>query len=167
MDKHYLGFSVKNIPIPLQNLYMESLIHKLIESINKWRRRAHFFDLPKCGNNIYDVDNFGFKIYKIATSKPALANFERDLLNMNKHIKCSRYSNPFQKNCQTFMSCRTKPVMCIRWLLAYIMIPDANTQMKNTLNEIVDSRFEITFDLCLLDMAQPYSPKYSLFNERS
>ena len=97
MDQVRFDYSTKNIPIPLRNSYLKSLIEKVESVIKRMRWKAFFFDRNEQDNDdAINNDNFGFKSRKCPPQNSELDKFEADLLDMVHNIKFRKVNHKFQ-----------------------------------------------------------------------
>ena len=97
MKRVNFSYSLKNIPIPSQNVYLKNMIFKL-ESFNKRIRWKAFFYEKSENTPETIVDNFGFKSVRTPLKNEHLNAFETDLYDMVRNIEFKRVSSGFQSN---------------------------------------------------------------------
>ena len=94
MEATNLGYSMKNIPIPLKQRYLKCMMEKVESFIKILRLWAHFFDKKEHSvNNM----NFGFKSNFTFPQHELLSPFESDLYDMIRSINFKPVRNNFQK----------------------------------------------------------------------
>ena len=95
MEKVNFNYSLKNIHIPSNNLYLKTLIDKVSSLIRRMRRKAYFFDNPdqkhESNNN-----NFGFRSEYSLPQSAALIPIENDMYELIPNVLFKRCSNNFQ-----------------------------------------------------------------------
>ena len=110
MEKTDISYSLKNVPLPSKNAYINALVPKVTSFIQRLRWRAHFFiqnrKRKRLTNNDTESDSeeenessketFGFNTSKSAPPIPALSNFENDLYNTISNLKFNNQKKPFQ-----------------------------------------------------------------------
>ena len=77
MDQRNFPYSMKNIPVPLNKLYLKIFINKVEVLIKRLRWKALFFE-----NEIETIFNYGFKTRKCPPQHKDLMEFEDDLQKM-------------------------------------------------------------------------------------
>ena len=111
MDKFYMDYSDKNIPIPTHREYLKRLVEKIESVIRRMRWKALFFlnkddkaEDTSTSNNESEEESdgdkneyFGFKSKKAPCPVSELSGFEKDLINMVDNIQFQKVENPFQK----------------------------------------------------------------------
>ncbi len=93
MEKLNFDYSVKNIPIPSRNDYLQRLIEKTEQFLRRMRWKAFFFlnpDTPSSSKNTY-----GFKSAKNPPPIDELKEFEDGMLHMIQSTKFKTVNNPF------------------------------------------------------------------------
>ena len=94
MEARYLGYSMKNIPIPPTQPYLKSMIKKVESFTTRLRWKAQFFDKKEHSVN---NTNFGFKPNFTPPQHELLSPFESDLYDMIRSINFKSVRNDFQK----------------------------------------------------------------------
>ena len=92
MEQVNFGYSLKNIPIPEEKVYLQMLINsseKVMKSI-RWKV-FHFLILQKSTKK----ENFGFNSTKPAPSVPELKEFENGMAEIIKGVKFTKETNDF------------------------------------------------------------------------
>lgn len=174
MNKDCLGLSIKNIPIPSQGAYMEVLLSKVTDFINRLRWWAFYFDLDKPRDGDHK-ENFGLKTYKNSPPNSALVEFE-DLLKLVKSVKISRFSHPLQGKLQAKIS-ETSSSLDIYVLSdktgnVYSMATETYDNLINkelfsnyklfnarAVDDINESHLELVSELDMLHRTKLHSPK--------
>ena len=95
LEKEEFNYSLKNIPIPSDNLYRKVLIEKLESFIKRLRWKVFFFEQKECTDE--STKNFGFTSEKSPPQRNDLFPFGRDLYKMVRSIKFKRVLNHFQR----------------------------------------------------------------------
>ena len=85
MEQRTFDYSLKNIPIPSEKLYMKRPIEKVKDVIKRMRWKAHFF--VKGDNNDGMQQMFGFKSRKYPPKVKDMENVESELVEMTQNIK--------------------------------------------------------------------------------
>ena len=97
MERVNFSYSLKNIPIPSENVYLKNMIFKLESFIKRIRWKVFFYE--KSENTPESiVDSFGFKSVRKSPKNEHLNAFESDLYDMVRNIKFKRVSSEFQSN---------------------------------------------------------------------
>ena len=94
MEQVNLGYSMKNIPMPSQNTYLQMFINSIEKLKRNLSWRAHFFLNPPTQTN--KKENFGFKSLAPAPFVKELKQFEDGLINLVKDITFENRHNNFQ-----------------------------------------------------------------------
>ena len=95
MEKVNFGYSLKNIPIPSNKLYLKFLLEKLNSFIVRLRWKVFYFDHQDNCNDVKEY--FGFKSENCPPQCRDLLGFESDLYEMARSVKFKRVNNPFQR----------------------------------------------------------------------
>ena len=117
MDKFYMDYSDKNIPIPTHREYLKRLVEKIESVIRRMRWKALFFlnkddqteDTMNSKNESEEESDgekneyFGFKSKKAPCPVSELSGFEKDLINMVDNIQFQKVENPFQSKLKNDM----------------------------------------------------------------
>ena len=105
MEQVNFGYSLKNIPIPEEKVYLQMLVNsteKVMRSI-RWKV-LHFLNPQKPSKK----ETFGFNSTKPAPSVPELKEFENALAEIIKEVKFTKETNDFQnkikKDCKDIKS---------------------------------------------------------------
>ena len=96
MEKVNFGYSLKNIPIPSNKLYLKFLLEKLNSFIIRLRWKVFYFDHQDNCNDVKEY--FGFKSENCPPQCRDLLGFESDLYEMAQSVKFKRVNNPFKDN---------------------------------------------------------------------
>ena len=113
MDRINIPYSLKNIPLYSKNSYLNALVPKVTDFIQRLRWRAHIFiqrnkkKRNKNSENEYEEeeqqeherrdDKFGFRTTKSAPPVPALSGFENDLYHLISNLQFKNDKNEFQQ----------------------------------------------------------------------
>ena len=101
MEKVNIGYSLKNIPIPILHIYLLNLTIKIEDFLKRLRWKAFFFSKKNTNDENNDPTNtFGFASTNSPPSNKDLENFEQDLLDVVSTIKFSKKMDQFQQNLQ-------------------------------------------------------------------
>ena len=95
MGAKNLGYSLKNIPIPTKQHYLNSIIDKVESFITRLRWTEYFFEKPHQGNS-NNSTNFGFKSNVTPPQNDRLTPFENGLNDMVRSIEFKSVRNNFQ-----------------------------------------------------------------------
>ena len=115
MDRINIPYSLKNIPLYSKSSYLNALVPKVTDFIQRLRWRAHIAlqrkkKRNKDSDNDSDVeheqnehndDKFGFRTTKSAPPVPALSGFENDLYHLISNLQFSNDKNEFQNKLST------------------------------------------------------------------
>lgn len=93
MDKTTFDYSLKNIPLPSRNTYLNRLMASVEATIKRMRWKAYFFLNP---HDKTDVTNFRISTKKCPPSNVLLEPFEDELFKMVENIQFKKVSNAFQ-----------------------------------------------------------------------
>ena len=96
MEKVNFGYSLKNIPVHSNNLYLKTLIDKVSSFIKRIRWKAYFFDNPDQRKESRSGSNFGFKSDYSPPQSAALIPFENDMYELIRNISFKHKNNSFQ-----------------------------------------------------------------------
>lgn len=94
MEKVWLGYSRKNIPIPTRREYEMLFMEKVDSLISRMRWKAWHALNP---GRVAVLETFGFRTTKAPPSVPQLKEFEYDLCEVLKNIKYDDRRNEFQR----------------------------------------------------------------------
>ena len=92
-NRKYYSYSIKNIPLPFEKLYIAILIEKVELSIKRIRWKAQLYE--SSGLNTLNCLNYFFKSRKCPPQHEDLMQFENDLLELIKSIKFKKVKNKF------------------------------------------------------------------------
>lgn len=193
MDRHPIEFSTKNIPIPPDHVYTETLLRRTLEFIARLRWRVWSTKNKNKNKNKKNTDRsndasqeiptntkFGLKSYRSPPSDPGLLDFERDLLQLVRRLKFSNTANSFQgklsnriefikKSPKLFvLSDKTGNMFSIPVHLYNEFIRgQLNANYKKAKNRDLDNINDICMNIAnnlnVLDRTQPYTPKQPHF----
>ena len=93
MQQFRFDYSLKNIPIPLQDAYLKNSIEKVESVIKHMRWNAHFFNK----NSINKNNHFGLASNKTPPSIPEMKPFETDLIKTHRKYTMSIREKPFSE----------------------------------------------------------------------
>ena len=116
--------SLKNIPIPPDDVYRKDLLAKVESVVRRMRWKAFFLLNGQGGSNAPD-NCFGFKSRNSPPHVAEMKAFEDDLVKMMENVKFRRVNGPFQndlrekagpfQNPTKSLSRPTKPATCTRY----------------------------------------------------
>ena len=89
-----LGHSVKDIPVPNKNVYMQMMINSVEKFLQNLRWKNIFFLNP---SSKQENNTFGFKSTKTPTAVPELKPFEDDMIDLMKNLEFENRTNPFHQ----------------------------------------------------------------------
>ena len=95
MEQVNFGYSLKNIPIPENRVYLQMLINsaeKVTRSI-RWRD-FHFLNPKTPGPK---KETYGFNSTKPAPIVPEMKEFEKEMLDLVMSVEFNKKTNPFQE----------------------------------------------------------------------
>ena len=95
MEKFEYVHSLKNIPVPTNELYMKQLIAKTEQFIQRIRWKAYFHLNPS--NAPAPNNTYGFKTTKTAPQVKELHDFENDLCEMVNNVEFTNSRSHFQR----------------------------------------------------------------------
>ena len=95
MEKVNFNYSLKNIPIPSNNLYLKTLIDKISSLIRRMRWKAYFFDNPDQRKES-NSNHFGFHFEYSPPQSAALTPFENDMYELIRNVSFKRCTSSFQ-----------------------------------------------------------------------
>ena len=94
MEKFYMNYSEKNIPIPSKEQYKIHLMWKVEKFIKRMRWKAlQYIEKLESTNK----ETFGFRSRKCPLAVEELTNFENDLMLMIKNIHFRHINSTFQE----------------------------------------------------------------------
>ena len=93
MEQVNFGYSLKNIPIPEQKVYLQMLINSTEKVIKTFRWKAFHFLNPKTYTD--KKETFGFTSTKPAPILPELKEFEDEMLKLIKNVEFNSNTNEF------------------------------------------------------------------------
>ena len=104
MNAINLGYSLKNIPIPPNNVYLKCLVDKIENFVRRLRWKAFFFEKStndatfnnNNDNNVFKQESHGFKSLKTPPQNELLNPFENDLYDIMRNIEFKHRKNQFQ-----------------------------------------------------------------------
>ena len=85
MEKLNFNYSIKNIPLPSPNEYLQRLIEKSESFLRNMRWKAYFFLNPR--STTASKDTYGFKSTKNPPPIDDLKQFENDMMKMIQSVK--------------------------------------------------------------------------------
>ena len=88
--------SLKNIPAPSNQSYVELLIMSLDKTIKTMRNKAENFLRPKSNTN--KKETFGIKSIKNPKAVPEMKNFESELIDLAQNVEFRHFDNALQRN---------------------------------------------------------------------
>ena len=94
--------SVKNIPAPSNQSYVELLIMSLDKTIKTMRNKAENFLRPK--SNTKNKETFGIKSIKNPAAVPEMKNFESELIDLAQNVEFRHFNNDLQRNLKRICS---------------------------------------------------------------
>ena len=121
-----LSYSLKNIPIPSNRLYMKKLI-EMAESVMKRMRWRAFFFLRSDDEEVEqgEEEYYGFRSRRCPPQMDELKPFEDDMEKLIGNIQFRRSRDSFQRSCKgilltseglvTFLCRPTRPRMSTGW----------------------------------------------------
>ena len=95
MEQRTFNYSLKNIPVPSEQLYKKRLIEKVEDVTKSMRWKVHFFESGE--KNPGKAHKSKFKSRKCPPQVKELESFENDLVDMVRNIKFRKITNPFQR----------------------------------------------------------------------
>ena len=100
MEKVNFGYTIKNIPIPLERTYLLQLMEKVEIVITRMRWKAIHFNNNDSRDNIKEKNTewYGLKSPYSPRQVKKLIPFENDLVESLRNIKFRKIRNTFQEN---------------------------------------------------------------------
>ena len=95
MEQVNLGYSMKNIPMPSRNTYLQMFINSIEKTSRNLSWKAHFFLNPPTKTS--SKENYGFKSIAPAPFVKELKQFEDGLISLVKDIQFEDRHNKFQR----------------------------------------------------------------------
>ena len=92
-----LNYSLKNIPIPPNELYMKRLVEMTESVMKRFRWRAFFFLKNEEEGGAHDDKKYGFNSRKCPPQIDELKHFEHDVAELIKNVRFRRICDDFQK----------------------------------------------------------------------
>jgi hypothetical protein len=96
MEKFYLNYSLKNIPVGNNDFYLTRFYDMVAKFINRVRWKAYWFTDDKDDGNTDDNTLHRFPSRNSAPKSEHLTRFEEDLYDAIKKIKFRRFTSEFQ-----------------------------------------------------------------------
>ena len=97
MEIFNINHSLKDIPIPSKQDYLEKLINKIEETIKRIRWKTYFYLNEGNKNGENTINNFGFKTQKSPPRNKLLDTFEKEFVDIINKIEYRPYIDKFQK----------------------------------------------------------------------
>ena len=95
MERKDFGYSLKNIPIAGQEVYLKCVYEKTEKFIRMMRWKAMFSEQP--AGDIPEMNTYGFGTCKTPPVMDLLKAFEEDLYNLVGSIQFTSHRNAFQQ----------------------------------------------------------------------
>ena len=133
MQKNNLGYSLKNILIPGNQLHLKCLQDKLNSFIRRLRWKVFYFDNQTDNDVTEDNRNtYGFESERNPPQCSDLSGFKSDLYQIARSVKFRRVSNPFQAQLAKDTNAINKSTACTSLLIKpLIFVRSKSKIMKN------------------------------------